>query len=156
MSSDGIERSRNELRAREQQRAEIVNRLFRAVGTQIDSLELADPLRAELLSLLNRYGAQYGMTLASYAGGPRGTLLDAKVELEERFEELGLNAFAPMSDEEFRIYAEGTAIRREELETVSPQVAGRHIRMNVDHPTMASGIYACGVVAGALTQSWRW
>lgn len=149
MSDDGMpERMRAEFRE-----AEVVAILFRAVGPRIDFLPDGD-LKRDLRALLMKHGSTRGLGLSR---PPRGTLLDAKIELERRVEELRIHPW--QTNLPARIYerlAEGISLTQEQIKVVSGASIGRHINMDVPYTAKMAGQFAWGTMIGALAESWRY
>jgi hypothetical protein len=149
MSDDGMpERMRAEFRE-----AEVVSILFRAVGPRIEFLPDGE-LKRDLRALLMKHGSIRGLGLSR---PPRGTLLDAKIELERRVAELRIRPW--QFDLPRRVYAqlaEGISLRQEEVKVVSGATIGRHINMDVPLNVKMVGQFAWGAMVGALAESWRY
>jgi hypothetical protein len=149
MSDDGMpERMRAEFRE-----AEVVSILYRAVGPRIEMLPEGE-LKRDLQTLLLKHGSTRGLALSR---PPRGTLLDAKIELERRVEELRIRPW--QFDLPARTYgrlAEGISITQEQLKVVSGASIGRHISMDVPLRIKMTGQFAWGAMVGALAESWRY
>jgi hypothetical protein len=138
-------------------RAEFLARLVRAAGPAFESLP-SGPLKRDFMMFIRKHGDELGISINGIFH-PKATLLDAKIELDARIEELGLPSYAAsVSSTQYRMLAEGTSITREELEVVTPHTLGRHLRAAKGLPlgVVMAGHYACGVLAGALKEAWRY
>jgi hypothetical protein len=149
MSDDGMpERMRAEFRE-----AEVVSILFRAVGPRIETLPDGD-LKRDLRALLMKHGSVRGLGLSR---PPRGTLLDAKIELERRVEELGIRPWQTnLPARTYQRLAEGISLTQEQIRVVSGATIGRHIHMDVPCTVKMAGQFAWGTMVGALAESWRY
>jgi hypothetical protein len=115
-------------------------------------------LKRDFIALIRKHGDELGIGVTA-AGQARGTLLDAKLEFDARIEELGIPHYArTVTPEQYRQLANGISITQEQLATVTPHSVGRHIRAAEALPLerVAAGQWACGVLVGALAESWRY
>lgn len=139
--------------SREHAEAECFAAIRRVSMPFLDSLP-PGKLRADLIEFLTDHGRPLGLTPRA----SRPTLLDAKLELDARIEELGLRQWeTSVSDAHFARLSEGTGIVKEQLIVVTGQSLGRHTRVDgVSHNQMLAGQYACGILTGALAEAYRY
>jgi hypothetical protein len=138
-------------------RAAFIARLIRAALPVMDDLP-EGPLKREFIAFIRRHGTEHGITLTGYTQ-PKATLLDAKLEVDARIDELGLGSYAEtLTTTQYRELTNGTSIVREQLEVVTRHSIGRHLKDAKRLPLerVAAGHYACGIVVGALAESWRY
>jgi hypothetical protein len=138
-------------------RALFLARLVRAAGPIIDDLP-SGALKREFVTLIRKHGDELGISLSTVLE-PRGTLLDAKIEIDTRIDELGIPHYAEkLTAKQYRALTDGTSITQEQLEVVAPHSVGRHLRAAEGLPLerVAAGQWACGVIVGALAEAWRY
>jgi hypothetical protein len=138
-------------------RAAFIARLIRAAAPVLDELPNG-PLKREFVMFIQRHGAEHGISLTGYTQ-PKATLLDAKLEIDERIDELGLAHYAEtLTTTQYRELANGTSIVQEQLQVVTRHSIGRHLATARSLPLerVAAGQWACGVIVGALAEAWRY
>lgn len=137
--------------------AELIANVIRQVQPYIETLPPGNAVRRDALTFIHRHSSRLGITVTE-ALNARRTLLDAKIEIDERHEERGLQPYsATISDRDYRFLAEGTALRLEELVIVSPQAAGRHIQIAERLPLkqVLAAQFGYGALCAALAERWR-
>lgn len=86
-----------------------------------------------------------------------GNLDDATEEMLARLDEIGAEPMLPLTAEQWRVFAAGLPFSQDEIAASSAQAVREWLPNADGRPlvVIATLMHACGVVKGALVESWR-
>lgn len=137
--------------------AELLLAVIRCASIRAESVRPNSPVLRGLRELVDEFGPEFGLAFSSDRPH-RLTLLDAKTEIDARVEDHRIPDYAEdISPRAWRGLVEGTSIRYEEIRTVAPHFAGRHLQTpGLTFAKVAAGCGAYGMIIGAYFENQSW